>query len=331
VAVSKESKESKKHEETELDIKLKKLLIGEGYSFREYIRVLKSNLEAETKELNNQLLVIRDNIANASSNELIKFQSLSIEVDKKKEERFIKINYFNKIISKFYEETNKFIEVDKEESPLIVRANSKDGLKNIDLTKLSSGEKQLLIIFLTVLLQADKPFILLMDEPESSLHVEWQAMLLDSLKELNDNIQIIIATHNPLLALNRKENEIGCIDIDNATIQTQGGGTQYLDVSATLLNYFHLSSLVGTEMKQKLHLLFNLKIQDSLSNEEQEELDSLEKELGNTLATNFIYDRHYLHFLKFIKQNHDIDFDKLTDLSEEKMDLLLGEFKDLFL
>lgn len=316
---------SKKSDGTELDIKLKELV----ENFGEHIRVLKSNLEKETQELNNQIIAIRNNIAQASADELIKFQSLSIEVDGKKEEKFRRITCFNEVVNDFYKETNKFIEVDKEK-PLIVKLKSNDDIANIEVAKLSSGEKQLLIILLTVLLQGDNAFILLMDEPESSLHVEWQSILLDSLKRLNDNIQIIIATHNPLLVLNRKFNEIGSIELDSDIVQIEGAGTKYLDVSATLLNYFHLSSLVGTEMKEKLHELFKLKTQETLSEDEKTKLDILEKELGSTLATNFIYDRHYLDFLKFIKQNHQIDFDKLTKISEEEMNELLGEFKGLF-
>lgn len=49
--------------------------------------------------------------------------------------------------------------------------------------------------------------------------------------------------------------------------------------------------------------------------------------LGKTIASNFIYDRHYLHFLRFIKENKDIDFDKLTEISDEKVDELLSEFQ----
>lgn len=316
---------SEAFEGTELDINLKRLV----ENFGEHIRVLRSSLEKENKEVNNRITAIINNIANATAEELIEFKDLSIQVDKKKEEKFKRINVFNNIINNFYKDTNKFIEVDKEK-PLVVKINDNNVLTNIDISKLSSGEKQLLIIFLTIVLQADKAFILLMDEPELSLHVQWQSMLLDSLKQINDNIQIIIATHNPLLALDRKNNEIGTIDVNSDIVQTEGTGTKYLDISATLLNYFHLSSLVGAEMKKKLGNLFRLKTQETLSTKEKSMLDNLEKELGATLATNFIYDRHYLSFLKFIKENHHIDFDKLTEISDEEMDALLGEFKGLF-
>ena len=44
---------------------------------------------------------------------------------------------------------------------------------------LSSGEKQMLIILLTVLVEDDQHYVLFMDEPEVSLHIEWQKRLID--------------------------------------------------------------------------------------------------------------------------------------------------------
>ena len=66
-----------------------------------------------------------------------------------------------------------------------------------DILKLSSGEKQILILFIEALLQEDKECIYIADEPEISLHVEWQDKLLKSIYSLNSNAQIIIATHSP--------------------------------------------------------------------------------------------------------------------------------------
>ena len=45
--------------------------------------------------------------------------------------------------------------------------------------QLSSGEKQMLVILLTVLVEDDQPYVLFMDEPEVSLHIEWQKRLID--------------------------------------------------------------------------------------------------------------------------------------------------------
>lgn len=69
--------------------------------------------------------------------------------------------------------------------------------KIFPLTNLSSGEKQLLIILGQSLLQEEGVHIYIADEPELSLHVEWQEKLVSSLKGVNPNSQIIFATHSP--------------------------------------------------------------------------------------------------------------------------------------
>ena len=69
--------------------------------------------------------------------------------------------------------------------------------KIFPLSNLSSGEKQLLIIFGETLLQRSEPHIFIADEPQLSLHVEWQEKLVQGLKILNPYSQMIFATHSP--------------------------------------------------------------------------------------------------------------------------------------
>ena len=68
--------------------------------------------------------------------------------------------------------------------------------------QLSSGEKQMLVILLTVLVEDNKDYVLFMDEPEVSLHIDWQKQLIDLILELNPNVQIILATHSPAVIMN---------------------------------------------------------------------------------------------------------------------------------
>jgi len=68
--------------------------------------------------------------------------------------------------------------------------------------QLSSGEKQILAILLTVLIEDNEPYVLFMDEPEVSLHVEWQKRLIDLILDLNPNVQIILTTHSPAVVMN---------------------------------------------------------------------------------------------------------------------------------
>jgi len=77
-----------------------------------------------------------------------------------------------------------------------LRVQTQSG-KEFDLNFLSSGEKQLVIIFGETLLQKSEPHIFIADEPELSLHIEWQEKLVSSLKLLNPFAQLIFATHSP--------------------------------------------------------------------------------------------------------------------------------------
>ncbi len=67
--------------------------------------------------------------------------------------------------------------------------------------QLSSGEKQMLVILLTVLVEDGEHCALIMDEPEISLHIDWQQRLISLIRQLNPNAQIILSTHSPALIM----------------------------------------------------------------------------------------------------------------------------------
>ena len=83
----------------------------------------------------------------------------------------------------------------------------------VDLRSLSSGEKQLLILLLRTLLQKNKKGVYITDEPELSLHINWQEKLIDALKKINSNIQLILATHSPDIVSKFNNNIIQMEDI----------------------------------------------------------------------------------------------------------------------
>ena len=58
------------------------------------------------------------------------------------------------------------------------------------------------------LLQRGTSHLFIADEPELSLHIEWQRKILNALLDLNANAQIIVATHSPEIAGNFAENII---------------------------------------------------------------------------------------------------------------------------
>lgn len=76
------------------------------------------------------------------------------------------------------------------------------GRRTITPYQLSSGEKQILFILTSVLVQNCRPSILIMDEPEISLHFDWQRRLIEDILILNPNLQLIVATHSPAVVMN---------------------------------------------------------------------------------------------------------------------------------
>ena len=69
----------------------------------------------------------------------------------------------------------------------------------IDGYKLSSGEQNEIIMLYHLIYEVPDQGLLLIDEPENSLHVAWQKTIVDDMKEIADikHLQIIIATHSP--------------------------------------------------------------------------------------------------------------------------------------
>lgn len=102
-----------------------------------------------------------------------------------------KENFLNVLNSLFQDRKSVSI---SEHNELQFRGKNKN---TVELEDLSSGEKQLLIILGEALLQESKPVIYIADEPELSLHVEWQELLTVAIAKLNPNAQIIFATHSP--------------------------------------------------------------------------------------------------------------------------------------
>lgn len=77
--------------------------------------------------------------------------------------------------------------------------------KELKFSDLSSGERQLVYMLVQVALNStekEKSSIVLMDEPEISLHIDWQEYFIHQLRVLSPNTQFIIVTHNPALIMN---------------------------------------------------------------------------------------------------------------------------------
>lgn len=81
-----------------------------------------------------------------------------------------------------------------------------------DLTKLSSGEQNEIFLLYKFIFEVPEKSILLIDEPELSLHVAWQLQFIKDIKQIarTRDVQIIIATHSPEIV---SESMDDCVDL----------------------------------------------------------------------------------------------------------------------
>lgn len=82
--------------------------------------------------------------------------------------------------------------------------------RKFKLADLSSGEKQIIITFASLIfgLNGKNSGIYIVDEPEASLHLEWQAKFVPSILKANKNVQLIFATHSPELIGNYRDKAV---------------------------------------------------------------------------------------------------------------------------
>ena len=114
--------------------------------------------------------------------------------DMEKIREFVSVlNNFKKIANELFAPKKTYNDKDGE---VFFTLNDNTKTK-ILLSQLSSGEKQMLILLYTTIIQNNKECITLWDEPEVSLHIEWQRKLIRVIRQLNPNMQLIIATHSP--------------------------------------------------------------------------------------------------------------------------------------
>ena len=97
------------------------------------------------------------------------------------------------------------------ESEVSLTLISKESDDIIDLESLSSGEQQIISMLSQLYLrQTDEKFIVLVDEPELSLSIRWQEMLLPDLMKSGKCLFLLAVTHSPFIFNNElKQYAIG--------------------------------------------------------------------------------------------------------------------------
>jgi ABC-type transport system involved in cytochrome c biogenesis ATPase subunit len=93
--------------------------------------------------------------------------------------------------------SGKRLRIDREQGFVVVL----DDGSQLDPAELSSGEQQMLVLAYHIIFLAPPNTLVLIDEPELSLHVSWQSTLVDDLVEMGstNSLSFLLATHSPTL------------------------------------------------------------------------------------------------------------------------------------
>ncbi len=137
--------------------------------------------------------------------------------------------------------------------------------KKVEISHASSGEQQLLSTFLTLASAAEDDSLVLLDEPDISLHPEWQSQfieLLDQTMERYNGIHYVLVTHSPYLISDLKEESANIVRlesknsrVDTAVIQDNTYGKSLEQIT---LDVFNMPTSRNAHLSGKIVELMNL-------------------------------------------------------------------------
>ena len=182
----------------------------------------------------------------------------------------------------------------KDEKTMPIFENSAG--EEFDINDLSSGEKQLFLRTLSIKMLEPKNSIILIDEPELSLHPKWQQKIIEVYKKIGENNQIIVATHSPhILGSVSNENIFILYRNENGKIEAKIGDDIYSSygqpVERVLKDIMGLKSVRTPKIDRDIQELRKLVDEDKYDTEEfKKKYNNLLEILGNTDEDLFLID-----------------------------------------
>lgn len=169
----------------------------------------------------------------------------------------------------------KLSEISKDENSMPIFTNSSG--KKFGINELSSGEKQLFLRTLAIKMLEPENSIIMIDEPELSLHPKWQQKIIDIYKKIGKNNQVILATHSPhILGSVEKENIILLVKNENGTIEAKTGKMLEKSYGQTVGRILEDIMGLKTDRNPKVYELLS-EIQEMVRDDKYENLEFQEK------------------------------------------------------
>ncbi len=134
--------------------------------------------------------------------------------------------------------------------------------KVFDINNLSSGEKQLFVRAMALRMLNANNSIILIDEPEISMHPAWQQRIVDVYQKIGQNNQLIFATHSPHVVASVPKESVKLLKREDGQIKMAGyeefSGSLGLPVDIVLKDLMGLKTLRDPKVDKELKDLWAL-------------------------------------------------------------------------
>lgn len=154
----------------------------------------------------------------------------------------------------------------------------------------SSGEANILSTLLSLIPLIKDNSLILIDEPEISLHPQWQAKYIDLLNKILENVKgchVIIASHSPFLASDLKPNNSSVISLKNKKgiiySNTLDNSTYGWSAEDILLNVFEMQSTRNFNLYENISRALALLSKNERPNNELKKIQNNLKEFYSSI------------------------------------------------
>ncbi|WP_400263123.1 AAA family ATPase [Sphingobacterium sp. SG20118] len=234
------------------------------------------------------------------ANEICNFLTQKVLYDNMSENE-ITINFSEKNIGRMKDDNSLYFN-NVNEYEIINLLKKMDLIRNVEIQVFkkggfafnfrdaSSGEANILSTLLSLIPLLKDNSLILIDEPEISLHPQWQVKYIDLLNKILEKVKgchVIIASHSPFLASDLKPDNSSVISLKNKkgiiysnTIDNSTYGWSAEDI---LLNVFEMQTTRNNKLYQSISKALILLSQDDRSYEELRSIQNTLKEFYDSI------------------------------------------------
>ena len=183
------------------------------------LKLFLNRLGKQEKEIDKYIISFKEKYSKNINGEIVSFLKQLVPVVNESNHLEEKINSFGNVINSYLKyDTQEEKEFIFDTNRVTAKVINKITSQELDLNSLSSGEKQIFNIFSKLYLEnnKDKKYIVLFDEPELSLSLDWQKKFLPDIFRSPSCIQLFAITHSPFVFDNELKNCAGSLVIRNS-------------------------------------------------------------------------------------------------------------------